>query len=77
MLNVDRTLDFIILICALYSVYILKNFPVGCFFVFIMFVREIVGCKKEPNKINKIFVCLWGFVLISCLILTYLFIKQG
>lgn len=48
----EKVINAVGTICTLYAFCILKNFPLGSFFVAIMFVKEIIEYKTK-NKIRK------------------------
>lgn len=68
----QRIIDVILTICGMYSFCMLRNFPLGSLFVFIMFAEQVYEYRKERSKANKVLVCAWTLALIFVLILSYL-----
>lgn len=63
----QRVFDSILVFCGVCSISILRNMPLGCFFVFIILVKQIIEYKKEHSKENGFAVCLYALTLIFLL----------
>ena len=66
-----RMIDSILVFCGVCSFSILRNFPLGCFFVLIILVKQIMDYKKVRSKENKFAVGLYAFALIFVLTFSY------
>ena len=66
-----RMIDSILVFCGVCSFSISRNFPLGCFFVFIILVKQILEYKKERSKENGFAVGLYALALILALTFSY------
>lgn len=67
----QRVIDSILVFCGVCSFSILRNFPLGYFFVFIILVKQTIEYRKERSKENGFAVCLYALALIFVLIHSY------
>ena len=66
-----RVINSILVFCCVCSFSILRNFPLGCFFVFIILVKQIWEFRKERSKESGFAVCLYALTLILVVAFSY------